>query len=129
MWNYCLLHVRQEVINLYFFILIVLVLESWKMILIKVHQSYRQVVSVCDKEILGKTFEEGKKFLDIRENFYSGKEYLEAEAIEILIDFAKEDSTFNIVGKESVQAALKTGIIKEDGVKTIQGIPIALGLL
>jgi len=41
----------------------------------------------------------------------------------------KEDSTFNIIGKKSVNAALKAGIITKDGIKKIQGIPFALILL
>ena len=41
----------------------------------------------------------------------------------------KEDATFNIVGKESIAAALKAGIISESGIFTIQDIPIALILM
>ena len=41
----------------------------------------------------------------------------------------KEDATFNIVGKESVQTALEAGIIKEQGIIKIQEVPIALVLL
>jgi hypothetical protein len=44
-------------------------------------------------------------------------------------DGADEDSTFNIVGEESVKAALKAGIIKKEGITRIQGVPIALVLL
>lgn len=99
------------------------------MISIKIHQSYRQVVAVCDSEILGKKFEEENKILDLRENFYKGEEKSEKEAIEILQDLAKEDSTFNIVGEKSIQAALKSGIISKEGIKKVQGIPFALGLL
>jgi len=40
-----------------------------------------------------------------------------------------EDATFNIVGKNSVEAALKAGIIDEDSVKEVQGIPFVLKLL
>ena len=40
-----------------------------------------------------------------------------------------EDATFNIVGKESVNAALEAEIINKQGIKTIQGVPFALVLL
>ena len=43
-------------------------------------------------------------------------------------DFDKEDATFNIVGKESIKAALDAGIIQEHGITKIDNIPIALGL-
>jgi len=97
--------------------------------LIKIHKAYRDVVAVCDSELPGKHFEEGIKQLDIRENFYKGEEKSADELIELLKDLAMEDSTFNIVGKNSVQAALKANIISKEGIKTIQGIPFALVLL
>ena len=40
-----------------------------------------------------------------------------------------DDATFNIVGKNSIKAALKAQIISENGIIKIQNIPHALGLL
>lgn len=97
--------------------------------LVKIHKAYRDVVAVCDTELIGKKFEEGIKQLDIRENFYNGEEKSKDELIELLQDLATEDSTFNIVGEKSVQVALEAGIIAEEGVRRIQGIPFALVLL
>jgi len=99
------------------------------MISIKVMNSYRNVVAVCDSELLGKRFEEGRFQLDIKESFYKGEEVSEEEAIRIMKKMSREDATFNIVGKISVNAALKAGIIFEDGIGKIQGIPFALVLL
>lgn len=96
---------------------------------IKIHNSYRTVVAICDSELIGKIFEEGKKQLDIRETFYKGEKKTEKEIEEMMIDFAKEDATFNIVGKKSTETALKAGIIGKEGVMKIQGIPYALALL
>ena len=96
---------------------------------IKIHKTYRTVVSVCDSDILGKCFEEDGNLLDVRENFYNGEEIEEEALIEQLIDLAREDATFNIAGKQSVQAALKAGIIDKEGIKTIQNIPFALVLI
>ena len=97
---------------------------------IKIHNSYRQIVSICDTELLGKKFEEkfesGIKQLDVRENFYKGEEAQEEKAIEIMRDLAKEDATFNIVGERAVNAAIKAGLISEDSVRKIQGIPSVL---
>jgi len=97
--------------------------------LIKIHKAYRDVVALCDSDLLGMKFEEGIKILEIKENFYKGEKKSEEELIELLIDLSKEDATFNIVGKNSVNCAVKVGIIKQDGVKTIQGVPFALVLL
>jgi len=33
--------------------------------LIKVHDAYRIIVAVCDKELFGKQFREGKKKIDL----------------------------------------------------------------
>jgi hypothetical protein len=96
---------------------------------IKIHKSYRDVVAVCDKELIGKTFEQGNFQLNVKESFFNGKEVSENEALEIIIDMAKEDATFNIIGPKSVKTALKAGIITEKGVKTIQEVPFALVLM
>jgi uncharacterized protein len=97
--------------------------------LLKIHKSYRDIIAVCDNDILGKIFEEGEKQIEIKENFFGGEEIGEVKLIELLKDWIKEDATFNIVGKNSVQAALKAGIISQEGIKTIQDIPFALVLL
>lgn len=96
---------------------------------IKVHESYRKVVAICDSEILGKKFEEGIKQLDLRENFYKGEEFDEEKIIELLIKYQRDDATFNIVGEKAVNAALKSGLIDKSGVEKIKGIPYALVLL
>ena len=44
-------------------------------------------------------------------------------------DYEREDSTFNIVGEESINSALKAGIILEEGIKRINNIPFALVLM
>jgi hypothetical protein len=97
--------------------------------LVNIIKSYRDVVAICDKELLGKKFEEGNYQLDVKENFFSGKECSEKEVIEIIKKMLEEDATFNIIGKESIELALKTDIIEKEGIKEIQGIPFALVLL
>jgi len=96
---------------------------------IKIHNSYRKVVAVADSNLIGKTFSEDIREIKIHENFFLGEEKTKEEIIEILKDLEKEDATFNIVGEESIQAALDAKIINEEGIMKIEGIPIALGLL
>ena len=48
--------------------------------------------------------------------------------MEIMKSNAYDDATFNIVGKESVNAALKAGIIEKEGIIKIKGIPHAMSL-
>ncbi|MEK6817336.1 MAG: DUF424 family protein, partial [Nanoarchaeota archaeon] len=89
-------------------------------------KSYREVVAICDSELLGKCFEEDIFQLDVKESFYKGEKKTEQEVLQIMINMKSEDATFNIVGERSVQTAIKAGLISEDSVRTIQGIPFAL---
>ncbi len=97
--------------------------------LVKIHNSYRSIIAVCDTNLLGKTFEEGNRQIVLNPNFFQGEEKTEQDILKLMEDGAAEDSTFNIVGKESVKTALKAGIIKKEGITRIQGVPIALVLL
>lgn len=97
--------------------------------LIKIIRSYRDVVAVCDSELLGKRFEEGKFQLDIKESFYAGEKKTEKEIIEMMREMLTEDATFNIVGHKSIDAAIKAGIIDKSSIGKIQGIPFALILM
>jgi len=98
-------------------------------IAIKVYKSYRIVVAACDSELLGKKFEEGIKQLDVRESFYKGIEVSEEEAIKVMQFQFREDATFNIVGENAINTAIKAGVIEQETVGKIQGIPFALKLL
>lgn len=96
---------------------------------IKIHKSYRNVVAICDADIVGKCFEEGKRQLDLRENFYKDKKVTREQAIKILQEQSNEEATFNVVGKKSVEAAIEAGVISKNSVDTINNIPFALVLL
>ena len=95
----------------------------------KIHHTYRDVVAVCDENLIGKTFEEGNFQLEVKESFFKGETISEEELIELMLDFSKEDATFNIVGRESVNCALNAGIIGKNTTKKINNIPFALILI
>jgi len=97
--------------------------------LVKIHSSYRRIVTICDNELLGKKFEEGKKAIEIKESFFKGDEKTEQEILKIIEESAGEDATFNIVGENSVKVALKSGLIQPEGIIKIQSVPVALVLL
>ncbi|MFZ1970623.1 MAG: DUF424 family protein [Candidatus Nanoarchaeia archaeon] len=97
--------------------------------LVKVIKSYRDTVAICDSELVGKKFEEGKFQLDVKESFYKGEELSEEQVSIILTRMMREDATFNIVGRKAVALALRHGIILEEGIKEIQGVPFAMVLL
>lgn len=93
---------------------------------IKLHKSSRTVVAVCDEDIIGKKFLEGIKQLDIRESFYKGEKIDKTTLINLMKVEFKEGSTFNIVGKDSISAALEAGIIEKDSWAKLKNIPFIL---
>lgn len=97
--------------------------------LVKIHDSYRAVIAICDSNLLGKTFEEGRRQIKINGHFFGGEEKTEKQVLELIEKGSAEDYTFNIVGEESIKTALKSGIIKQEGITKIRGVPIALVLL
>ena len=97
--------------------------------LVKIIKSHRNIVIICDKNLIGKKFNQGQFQIDVKKNFFDGEEKTKQETIEIIKRMVEEDATFNIVGKESIETALETGLINKEGIKTIQNTPVALVLL
>lgn len=96
---------------------------------IKIHDSYRKVVAVCDGDLLGNKFEEGKKQLDVRTSFYQGEEIDEERLAEKFLRLRNDDATFNLVGENTLRVALRTGIITKENIGRVDGTPFALGLV
>ncbi len=96
---------------------------------VNVIRSCRDVVAICDSDLIGKYFNEGDLQLDVKESFYKGEDVSREKAIEIMKDMSKEDATFNIVGEESVDAGIEAGVISENGVIKIHGVPFGMVLM
>lgn len=93
------------------------------MIYLKIHRSGEStIIALCDKELVGKKFEDKKLQLNITERFYKGEALPEDQIIEIL----REAANINIVGKKSIEAALKAGVIEKENIIKIKGIPHAI---
>lgn len=101
--------------------------------LIKIHNAYRLVVALCDKELLGNKYHEnidGKPLqLDLTGNFFKGEELKKQEIINKLKDAKREDATFNFVGEKACNLALELKLIKPKAISKIQNIPCALVLV
>jgi len=97
--------------------------------LVNIIKGHRNIVAICDSDLIGKKFEQGKFQLDLTGNFFKGDEMSEKETIQIMQNMKKEDATFNIVGQKSINIAIKTKIISQKGIKKIQDVPFALVLL
>jgi uncharacterized protein len=98
-------------------------------ILLKVHESYRMVVAVCDSDVFGRKLVDGSRVLDVSGDFFNGTPVGVVEAREEIVRCAGEDATFNFVGRKSVEMAKELGIVKDEGVVRIDGIPFALVLM
>jgi len=75
------------------------------------------LVSVCDPDIIGETFEDGPVSLTVDEEFYGGDDASESE----VIDSLARCSVANIVGKESVDVAVEHGFVDEENVLDVDG--------
>jgi len=81
-----------------------------------------EVVAFCDKNLIGKTFKEKNLKLEITERFYKGELMEDEDAARIM----KNSRNVNIVGKHSIEIAIKANIIKKGNVIIIKNIPHAL---
>ena len=79
----------------------------------------RLILAVCDSDLLGKSYTEGKKQLDLKSSFYKGEETKEKEIEELM----KQACMINLVGKKSVDLALKNKYIGKESVIFIAKIP------
>ena len=92
-----------------------------KMVYIKKHVKGNIVlIAVCDKEILGMTFREGRLKIEIKNSFYGGElKPIDDELFKML----NNANIVNMVGKTIIEEAIKRGFIPREGVLTIAGIP------
>ena len=79
------------------------------------------LLSMCDKEILGRTLHEGKIVFCVKENFYKGTRVALDEAVSLI-----ESSTIvNMIGKNVVKKAIERGYVHPEAVLHIEGVPHA----
>jgi len=79
----------------------------------------RLILTVCDKEIIGKRFETPNLKLDLGSDFYKGKEKTEKEIVKLF----EQAYMINLVGQESVNLGLKSNIISKKNIIKIKDIP------
>ena len=79
------------------------------------------IVAVCDRDILGKKFREGKLVLKLDSSFYKGDEANEIDVKDALLSA----TIANIAGEKAIACAVECGCIDPDAVIFIEGIPHA----
>lgn len=91
--------------------------------LLKKHknQQGQVILAIVDEDILGKKVEQGRMQLDLNSEFYKGEEKSE----EYILSCVRFASILNLVGKKSVDFALKHNLIQKEHIITISNIPHA----
>jgi hypothetical protein len=93
---------------------------------LKVHSKNEiETIACCDEEILNKVFKQGNLRIEISNQFFGGILINIEEAVEIL----KDASFFNIVGKNITKKAIDCKILPQEGVRVINGVPMALKMM
>ena len=92
------------------------------MISIRIYKRGNDVlIGACDEKLLGKKFEEGKFQIHVKKDFYDGKRVTPED----LKKHLRDATIANLVGKETVECAIKAGIVDPDCVIKIKGVPHA----
>ncbi len=89
---------------------------------IKIYDTEESVlVAVCDRGLIGNTYRDSGLKLEVTEEFYKG-ELVDAALVQTAL---LEATTANIVGEQSVAAAISCGAIDPECVIVISGVPHA----
>jgi len=81
----------------------------------------KEVLALCDSDLVGKKIEEGKKQLDLTSSFYKGKEMKDDQ----LDDLLKVVYLINAVGTEVVEFLKQKKLVAPSQIITIANIPHA----
>ncbi len=92
------------------------------MISVKVYSQGREVlVAACDSDILGQTFRSKDLRIHVSEGFYKGDSGDE----EMLVSRLQMCTIANLVGKKTLEIAIKHGFVDPKCVLDIGGVPHA----
>ena len=92
------------------------------MISIKLYKQGEDIViGACDAHLLGKKFRKGKFQIDVAKNFYDGQR-IDRKTLE---KYLLEATIANLVGQETVECAIKLGLVDPKYILKIKGVPHA----
>ncbi len=79
------------------------------------------LVSACDADVMGKTFENGDISLTVEEAFYDGEDAERGVTEERMAQSLASCTTANLVGTRTVAVAIDNGFVDEERVMEIDG--------
>lgn len=86
---------------------------------VKLHRDEQAVIlAACDEDLVGQTFRDGDRKLDVNEIFYRG-EVLDRDG---LVQRMKSVDIMNLVGDEAVAVAIEEGYASAEDVIIIAGV-------
>ncbi len=93
---------------------------------LKVHtREDLETIACCDEELLNQVYKEGNLKIVISKQFFGGRLIDLEDAILIL----REAACFNIVGEKIIKKVVEIGIIPQEGIRYINGVPMALKMM
>jgi len=84
-----------------------------------------ETVACCDEALLNNVYSEGNLRIEITDQFFGGRLINIEDAIAIL----KTASFFNIVGENIIEKAIECRILSKEGIRIINGVPMALKMM
>jgi len=75
------------------------------------------LVTACDADVLGETFDDGQVSLAVTEEFYGG----EAASEDAVVASLKRARTANLVGEHAIETAVEAGVIDPGAVLDVDG--------
>lgn len=92
------------------------------LMIVKLHKKDDKIfVAACDEELLGQKFEEEGKQIDLSGEFFNGEKMDSEEAGDLI----RNADVVNLVGEKTVKIGLEEGVIEQETVIVISGIPTA----
>lgn len=100
------------------------VMRAEKDIYVRVYSAEKEtIVAACDREVLGLKLEDPRRGI----SFYVDPAYFKGELrdVDSLIVVLRSATSANLVGRRTVEAALKAGFIHSEAIIEVENIPIA----
>ena len=89
---------------------------------VKLHSGGRDIIlAVCDEELIGRTFSEGKLQITLYESFYKGV-LVDEKGLE---EHIRSATILNLVGERCIEKAVEMGWVDKDNILKIEGVPHA----